>query len=383
MFFIVDYKWPTSKKNWYRKKTCIWGFFLHYLQVPTHWSLVTSFDEVDGSNFAHYAVKRVVFGISYFHHFIVMKLEEATSKIIEYCVSVTNMIFGQGEVIERSLSEEEIEQAIKDNTLYVIEDPNYPKTDEEKDKAEKRFWERLGEEAYSLAYNNCENLAMYILTGNPISEQIRKAGVWKRFLIDTYDHYISNGKMNILKLAGSLLFPVRHFIKLAVKAVIKEAQKAAIRFATPVVAETCTQAARNLSKYTSKKMGCEVSRLLKSKACVTVAEESSKKALAYTAGTTFVLAGAAEIVFTSLELKKLQEKLAKEHITKREYDREWNKKVYGAAGATVGCVACGVLGQTICPVPGVGYAIGCAVGNVCGRWLTSAFAGYWFDKTRQ
>lgn len=364
---------------------CIWVFFVHYLQVPTYGRLVTSFNEVDGSNFAHYAVKRVVSGISYFHHFIVMKWEKAKSKIIEYCVSISNMIFGQGEVIERSLSEEEIEQAIEEQTLYVIEDPNYPETEEEKDEAEKRFWERLGEKAYALAYNNCENLAEYILTGNPISEQIRKAGAWKKFLIDTYDHYISNGKMNLLKLAGSLLsyFPVRHFIKLAVKAVMKEAQKAAIRFATPVVAETCTQAAKNLCKYTSKKMGCEVSRLLKSKACVTVAEESSKKALAYTAGTTFVLAGAAEIVFTSIELKKLQEQLAKKHITKRNYDREWNKKVYGAAGATVGSVACGVLGQTICPVPGVGYAIGCAVGNVCGRWLTSAFAGYWFDKTRQ
>lgn len=354
-------------------------------EVPTHGRLVTSFDEVDGSNFAHYAVRRVVSGITYFHHFIVMKLQEANSKMIEYCISISNIIFGQGEVIERSLSEEEIEQAIEEQTLYVIEDPNYPVTDEEKDEAEQRFWKRLGENAYAVAYNNCENLAKYILTGNPISEQIRKAGAWKKFLIDTYDQLIIDGKMNLLKLAGTLLsyFPVKHFINLAVKAVMKEAQKAAIRFATPVVAETCTQAAKNLCKYTSKKMGCEVSRLLKSKACVTVAEESSKKALAYTAGTTFVLAGAAEIVLTSIELKKLQEKLANEHITKRDYDREWNKKVYGAAGATVGSVACGVLGQTICPVPGVGYALGCALGNVCGRWLTSAFAGYWFDKTRQ
>lgn len=353
--------------------------------MPTHGRLVTSFDEVDGSNFAHYAVKRVVSGISYFHHFIIIKWKEAKSKIIEYCVSISNMIFGQGEVIKRSLSEEEIKQAIKEKCLYVIKDPNYPKTDEEKDEAERRFWERLGEKAYALAYNNCENLAKYILTGNPISEQIRKAGAWKKFLIDTFDHYVSNVKMNFLKLAGSLLsyFPVRLFIKAAVKAVMKEAKKAAIRFATPVVAETCTQAAKNLCKYTSKKMGCEASRLLKSKACVTVAEESSKKALAYTAGTTFLLTGAAEVMFTSWELKKLRDKRAKKHITESDYDREWNKKVCGAVGATVGSVACGVLGQAICPVPGVGYALGCAVGNVCGRWLTSAFAGYWFDKTRQ
>lgn len=353
--------------------------------MPTHGRLVTTFDEVDGSNFAHYAVKRVVSGISYFHHFIVMKWEEAKSKIIEYCVSISNMIFGQGEVIERSLSEEEIEQAIEEKTLYVIEDPNYPKTDEEKNEAEKRFWERLGETAYALAYNNCEHLAKYILTGNPISEQIRKAGAWKKFLIDTYDHYISNGKMNLYKLGGSLVsyFPVNHFIAVAVEAVMNEAKKAAFEFATPVVAETCTKAAENVCKVASKKLGVDATCLIKSKACVTVAEETSKKALAYTVGATFVLAGAAEFWCTRQELKKLRDQRVKENITERDYDREWNKKVYGAAGATVGSVGCGVLGQALCPIPIVGYALGCAVGNVCGRWLTSAFAGYWFDKTRQ
>lgn len=54
------------------------------------------------------------------------------------------MIFGQGEIIKRSLSEEEIKKAINEKCLYVIKDPTYPKTDEEKEKAEKRFWERLG-----------------------------------------------------------------------------------------------------------------------------------------------------------------------------------------------------------------------------------------------
>lgn len=353
--------------------------------MPTYSRLVTSIDEVDECDFAHYAIKRVVAGISYFHHFIVIQWEKAKSKIIEYCVSISNMIFGQGEIIKRSLSKKEIQQAINKKSLYVINDPTYPKTDEEKEKAEKRFWERLGEKAYALAYNNCENLAKFILTGNPVSEQIRKAGAWKKFLIDTFDHYISNGKMNLLKLGGSLLsfFPVKYFISVAVKAVINEANKAAIRFAAPVVAETCTQAAKNLCKYASKKMGCEASRLLKSKACVTVAEETSKKALAYTAGTTFLLTGAVEVLLTSWELKKLRDQRAKEHITERDYNREWNKKVYGAAGATVGSVGCGVLGQALCPIPVVGYALGCAVGNICGRWLTSAFAGYCFDKTRQ
>lgn len=294
------------------------------------------------------------------------------------------MIFGQGEVIKRSMSEEEIKKAIKEQSLYVIKDPNYPKTDKEKEEAEKRFWERLGEKAYALAYNNCENLVNYILTGNPISEQIRKAGAWRKFISDSFDHYISNGKMNLLKLGGSLLsfFPVKYFISVAVKAVMNEASKAAIRFAAPIAAKTCTLAAKNLCSYTARAMNCKAS-LLGSKACVTVAEQASKKALLYTAGTTLLLTGVTELLFTSWELKKLKDQRAKNHITKHDYDREWNKKVYGAVGATVGSVGCGVLGQVLCPVPVLGYALGCAVGNICGRWLTSAFAGYCFHKTRQ
>lgn len=103
--------------------------------------------------------------------------------------------------------------------------------------------------------------------------------------------------MNLFKLRGSLLslLPVNYFIPVAVKAVMNEANKAAIRFAAPVVAETCSQAATNLCKYTRKKMSCKASRLLRSKACVTVADETRKNALAYTAGTIFLL----KVLFTS------------------------------------------------------------------------------------
>lgn len=351
--------------------------------VPTYGVLVTSFDEVDGGKIAHCAIRRKKLGISYFHHFIVAHYKESKSKIIEYCV--LNVVLKQGEIIERDCTADEIKQAIQEKSLYVIENPHYPKTDEEKIEAIKRFWARIGERSYALLYNNCEHLAKYIMTGTPFSEQITKAGALKKFLFDTFDHYISNGKMNLYKLGGSLVsyFPVKHFIAVAVEAVMNEAKKAAFEFATPVVAETCTKAAENVCKVASKKLGVDATCLIKSKACVTVAEETSKKALAYTVGATFVLAGAAEFWCTRQELKKLRDQRVKENITERDYDREWNKKVYGAAGATVGSVGCGVLGQALCPIPIVGYALGCAVGNVCGRWLTSAFAGYWFDKTRQ
>lgn len=359
-------------------------FLLYYLQIPTHGELVTSFDEMNEYSFAHYAVKRIKCGTSYFHHFIVVQWKKAKSKIIEYCGSILNL-FSRLEVVIKNMSEKEIQQAIEERRLYIIRDPDYPQNDEEEMEAEDRFWERIREKAYALAYNNCEHLVKFIMTGNPFSEQIREADALKKFLIDTVDHFFSNKYMNLSKLGGSLLsyFPVKYFVKAAVKAVIDEAKKAAIRFSAPAVAKTCTQAAKSLCTSASKKIGCNASKLLKSKACVKVAEETSKKALAYTAGTTFLMTGAAEVLFTCWELGTLRDQLEKNHITPRDYDREWNKKVFGAAGATFGSVGCGVLGQALFPVPVVGYAIGCAVGNVCGRWLTSAFAGYCFDKTRE
>lgn len=55
----------------------------------------------------------------------------------------------------------------------------------------------------------------------------------------------------------------------------------------------------------SKKMGCEVFCLFKFKVCVIVVEEFSKKVFVYMVGIIFVFVGVVEIVFISLELKKL------------------------------------------------------------------------------
>lgn len=68
------------------------------------------------------------------------------------------------------MSEEEIKKVINEKCFYVIKDLIYLKIDEEKEKVEKRFWERLGEKVYVLVYNNCEYLVKYILIGNLIFE---------------------------------------------------------------------------------------------------------------------------------------------------------------------------------------------------------------------
>lgn len=77
----------------------------------------------------------------------------------------------------------------------------------------------------------------------------------KKFAIDSIDHGIINGKSNMLKLLGSLLscIPVKYFIDAAVKAVINEAKKSAVRVGAPILNEAFSRGAKNLCKYTSKK----------------------------------------------------------------------------------------------------------------------------------
>lgn len=346
--------------------------------------MVSSLEEIKNGAcaFVHIAIKR---SFGYYHHLLVRDWKEAKKTIFEYSVSFLNCLFGQGEVIEKELSEEELERSILAKEVYIINAPNYPKTTEEIWKALKRFAERIKEKLYALAYNNCEHLVNYVMTGKPMSEQIKDAGAFKKFFIDSIDHCIVNLKMNLLKLLGSLITCIRvhYLIQVAVEAVIREASKSALRYSAPVISGTNTCAAKNLCKIASKKMGLESSRLLNSEACMTVAEEASKKALKCSAGTTFLVTGAVETLLTCWELSTLKKQKMAGHITPDDYDREWNKKISGIFGATVGSVGLGVLGQALCPVPLLGYALGNAAGNFCGRWFTHAYVGYRFDERKK
>lgn len=356
----------------------------YYLQAPSHSRLVSSLDEIKNCAcaFVHIAIKRP-FG--YYHHLLVKNWKEAKKTIFEYTVAFFSSLFGQGEVVEEELSEEKLERSILAKTVYIIDAPDYPKTTEEICKALKRVIERIKEKLYALAYNNCEHLVNYVMTGKPMSEQINDAGVFKKIFIDSIDHCIVNLKMNLLKLLGSLItcIPVKYLIQVAVEAVIREATKSAVRVGAPVIFGTNTCTAKNICKIASKKMGLGSSRLLNSEACMTVAEEASKKALKCSAGTTFLVTGAVETLLTCWELSTLKKQKMAGHINPDDYDREWNKKISGIFGATAGSVGLGVLGQALCPVPLLGYALGNAAGNFCGRWFTHALVGYRFDKRKK
>ena len=195
-----------------------------FQDAPSYSRQVQSFTEFckNAERMAHFAFKRS----GYYHHFIVTRWKNVKKTIWEYYVCFSNMITGQGEVKERSVNENEIKQAIKEKKLYIIEAPNYPKTDKEKTKAHERFWNRRGEKEYTLGSNNCEHMVSYVMTGSPFSEQIKKAGAWKKLFIDTFDNSISHGKRNALKRSGCLIvcFPVKRYVDIAANKVRNEAK---------------------------------------------------------------------------------------------------------------------------------------------------------------
>lgn len=361
-------------------------YFYYVLQVPSHSRLVTSIVEITEctNTFIHIAIKR---SWGYFHHILINNWELAKKTIFEYTVQILHLLLKQGEVMEKEfeLKEKELKDEIHAKNVYIINAPDYPNTPDEKREARERLSRRVDEKAYALVNNNCEHLINHVLTGNPKSEQIKNAGAIKKFFIDSIDHCFINASKNVPKLLGSLLscIPVKCFIYLAIEAVKNEAKKSAVRVGAPIIKETFSRAAKYLSKTASKVLGRDPSCLLNSKSCMSVAEKASKRALRFTGVTTVLVTGTIEVVSTSFELATLKKQQEDGYITQDDYDREWYKKISGAVGATVGSVGLGVLGQALLPFPVLGYAIGNVVGNFCGRWLTSAFAGYCFDRTKQ
>lgn len=354
----------------------------YFLQPPTHSRLVESVEEFFklAENIAHFAIERY-FG--YFHHYVVIGLKDLKQKCIEYYVCFTNMINGgPGEVAKRDISKTEVENAIKSKNLYVIEGPDYPKSDDEKEKAVARFQERKGESAYSLACNNCEHLVSYILTGNPLSEQIRKAGAWTKLFVDGFDNYISHGIRNLLKLSECLLatVPFHFFLKTAVSTVVNEAKRSISWYSSSVTEQVIDRSTKNVCICASNELKVCSTRILKSGRCTNAARGATKSALKKTVAATFLITGVIEGAFAVHEIRKLREQRNKNHIDQMDYKREVTKTVYGAAGASFGSVGAGLIGQAICPIPWFGFALGSAAGNYFGRGLATAVSGLIFDE---
>lgn len=231
---------------------------------------------------------------------------------------------GRGEVVERSLvlSKETIIKSIEDGDLYVIQTPDYPQTDEEMTRAKERFLERLGEQSYGLAYNNCEHLVSYILTETPKSEQIKEAGPWKMFAVNVAQTIFVDFKQNAW-IVGSYLLSRATFV-LTENAI----ELTSIVWANP-----------SLLDY--------------------------KKSNFPLSATVFIL-GALNGGFTAVKMRDLDDLKKNKHITEDDYERETKKAIYESIARS----GTGLIGEVFYhPIPGLGYSVASTVGNIGGRLL--------------
>ena len=151
---------------------------------------------------SHFAIKRYP---DYFHHFIVAELSVKEKKeVIEYA-SVSSRIKGPGEIVQKNISKNVISDYIEEQKLYVIQAPNYPKTDEEIEIAKNRAFKRLGENAYYLPCNNCEHFATYVLTGKATSEQIENTNWLEKMAIDTVQTFVVEIGGSVILLTGYMI----------------------------------------------------------------------------------------------------------------------------------------------------------------------------------
>lgn len=328
---------------------------------------------------AHFAVKRK---LGYFHHFIVVSFNDIKEIVCEYFISFTTWIKGGCEVQKMDLKDKNYENEIEEENLYVIEDPNYPKTDAEKEIAIKRFLERLGENAYHLACNNCEHLVSYILTGEPNSEQIRKAGKWIMCKVDAASIAI-NGAWHALKCSGFLL-ATRPAYRAMINAISTVVDEVNLGTMNTVIKSKCQKptaiATKTICKGASKQLKCKTNDLLKSQRCVDIANKASKEALKKTAKMAFVTTGLVEGAFAGYEIYGLNKQRKGNRMNDHDYKRAVTTSIFGAVGATFGSVAGGVLGQALCPIPGLGFFLGSLLGSVAGRMGVSIAAGQIFDE---
>lgn len=110
------------------------------------------------------------------------------------------------------------------NNLYHIDEPNYPQTPSEFQKAFGRLEKRMGEQMYKLSWNNCENAVNFILTGISKSTQVAKS----RTFVDMVDAVLIDCKdvgfrtailvSALAAIAGSLVR--RAYVRIIIAAIV-------------------------------------------------------------------------------------------------------------------------------------------------------------------
>lgn len=140
----------------------------------------------------HCAVqRRPIWLPKYRHHYIVLGhtwSPEDGCQIIHYASHTTHSCV-KGKVSLERYSNENIKNDIRAG-LYVYEICKYPQSETEYSEAFTRFEKRNNETNFSIAFNNCEHLVYDILTGSPVSYQVKNATAITKWLIEIIDNRV-------------------------------------------------------------------------------------------------------------------------------------------------------------------------------------------------
>lgn len=163
----------------------------------------------------------------YRHHYIVLGHTWRESyKICEIIHVSSGGECCKGRVKQEKYSKEQLEKDIKKG-LYVYQNEDYPKNDDDYLKAYDRFLSRKDNTDYSISLKNCEHLVFYILTGRSVSYQLRELSCLERWLSDFIDLFTEGKKRTLCKvvLSASSLTGVDLYIEKKVKEILKQKRR--------------------------------------------------------------------------------------------------------------------------------------------------------------
>nr|XP_022286602.1 uncharacterized protein LOC111099577 isoform X1 [Crassostrea virginica]XP_022286903.1 uncharacterized protein LOC111099764 [Crassostrea virginica] len=353
--------------------------------VPEYSRVVTSNEDFVrcAENVGHFAIE--MFEES-FYHFIVTSWRDDWSNEQEYYIAFKNPY-----IRNKKLTEHAIKESISRGKVYVIDDPDYPKTDKEGQRANDGFWGDC-----NVFEGKCEEHLSYILTGRPFSRNIKSYGPWiyPTSKLSIYDD--QNMKREILKSArcflGSAMVPARDKPKL------KENQgHTAAGYSTK---ELSIFDDPDMTREIFNTTGCFLESVMfpahdnrggtaPSKALCRRGhfqssidddeERPSKEVepISFTrTKTTLVKTGLRETFHAAEEIVDLRSRRTEGMLSKERFDREVAKSVSGAIGCTVGS-ACGeFIGEVL--NPGKGFESGATFGGEIGQFLATSICDGFF-----
>lgn len=270
-----------------------------------------------GDHIAFYRLQGI-----YWHHAIVKHVDEESGEIktIEYNRTPS----GKFQVMEKTHRFQEV-------TVYLMLHESF-----DRDLVLSKAQSKIGEEQYNLFTNNCENFAMWCITGRSSCDQINK------------------GLEMVNEEVGQRLVS-----KAAARAEAKIAGCSASHTGRVIMRTGMTQSmAQNRLTTMASGAGTGVGGILAGGA----------------------LAVAFEGVLMAYDIGKVQGDLKTGRIDQKGYDKTVGKRVVtGAsrvAGSTIGMAA----GQALIPVPAVGAAIGGVAGALVGRFLGNLTGNIVYDN---